>query len=796
MKKYLITGMAAIVFCGAFTSCSHDLDSGGGTAANSIEETYEKAFITHFGEPAPTQTWGFGSSVSSTRAIDPSKPQGEDARGNMWAETWLVPDTLTAGQKLRVQKYFQYNQYPGDTHDPDLVNFFVQQVYDGHDDPLTKYDQTKVNDTLKYSTEEYLAANGTTWIQSGEHMDKLTAGSDNIHINNFNNGNCGVYPNVLDNGYVANDNDEHHHPDKIMLMLNTKTDCFGYWNSDGSCGHNDRYRLVSAQVIDDWIDSHTDLGFGPNYGDPVVDRWNRDFIGFDFDQLPDSACYAHVDTEKTNIKVATVNTGSEVFQYVWDGTKVIPVTGSAGIADRNITSDFNGIWNNLGSKETNSDGSIIYHSTSWSGGLSAWYAGSNTDFSSYTSVVVEFYEAPTVDTKLIVETGDAGGAWGSYEVNASPYANQIELNFAENNISSWHLANAIRQIAIQAAPGDIKIRRIYMKGVEGVQGYGTNLLVGDNTIRILTSETNEYCGDYRKRIENGVGDFYEEDNSATADNGIMGYHSDANYSNVKCLNLPFFTKMYNDGYLPVDTKQYREWVKIGGCADGYFSDWIVTISKANPKGDTPPPPVVVTGDSIVVIAEDLTINDAIPDFDFNDVVFMVKWDKTANTVNVKLLAAGGTLPLYIGGTDGVFTDGVEVHAKFAEVNPDKVITTGTMINTWAGRHTEYKTPTFEVTNFNHNATTIGEVAASIKVAVKKYDRLYELVAPAGQVPTKIAVMTDFVTDSHLGWCDERQDIDDKYKLVNGTPLFKDYVIGNIGDDWYRMILDDIESTQH
>lgn len=781
MKKYLISGMAAIVFCGAFTSCSHDLDSGGGTAANSIEETYEKAFITHFGEPAPTQTWGFGGSVAGTRAIDPTKPQKEDARGNMWAETWLVPDTLTDGQKLRVQKYFQYNQYPGDTHDPDLVNFFVQQVYDGHDDPLTKYDKTIVNDTLKYSTEEYLAANGSTWIQSGEHMDKLTAGSDNIHINNFNNGNCGVYPNVLDNGYVANDNGEHHHPDKIMLMLNTKTDCFGYWNSNGSNGHNDRYRLVSAEVIDEWIDSHTDLGFGPNYGDPVVDRWNRDFIGFDFDQIPDSLCYAYDNNKNYALAKMSDYPVSNV-NYVWDGEKYLkigtaPANRSAnGIVELLSNETINNWYHWNGSESFSyNNGILTFNGMQW-GGFATTINSINSDWSRYSKMVVEFAEPTNVYSQILIQGNNLKDCTSGKGAGAT----SLELDFIAYDMSN------VSQIAIQLGENNktVKISRIYL--VEYEYYDSQYLLANGNQIPLLYSDTNRYCGD--------------KDN-VTNDNDFIHFFDwyDNNghvHNDGKAFDLTMIEEKVENGYLPVDTKQLREWVKIGGCADGYFSDWIVTISKANPKGDTPPPPVVVTGDSIVVIAEDLTIYDAIPDFDFNDVVFMVKWDKTANTVNVKLLAAGGTLPLYIGGTDGVFTDGVEVHAKFAEVNPDKVITTGTMINTFENRHTEYKTPTFEVTNFNHSATTIGEVAASIKVAVKKYDALHELVAPAGQVPTKIAVKTDFVTDSQLGWCDERQDIDDKYKLIDGTPLFKNYVIGNYGDDWYQMIKDDIESTQH
>lgn len=67
MKKYLMKGFAAIVFCGAMASCSHDMDSGSDAVQTSIVEKYEKAFVTHFGEPAATQTWGFGSSSAQAR---------------------------------------------------------------------------------------------------------------------------------------------------------------------------------------------------------------------------------------------------------------------------------------------------------------------------------------------------------------------------------------------------------------------------------------------------------------------------------------------------------------------------------------------------------------------------------------------------------------------------------------------------------------------------------------------------------------------------------------------------------
>ena len=70
MKKYLMKGFAAIVFCGSIASCSRDLGTDQGTAVQqTVEETYEKAFVTHFGEPADTQTWGFGSATVAGSAF-------------------------------------------------------------------------------------------------------------------------------------------------------------------------------------------------------------------------------------------------------------------------------------------------------------------------------------------------------------------------------------------------------------------------------------------------------------------------------------------------------------------------------------------------------------------------------------------------------------------------------------------------------------------------------------------------------------------------------------------------------
>jgi hypothetical protein len=78
MKKYLMTGVAALAFAATFTSCSKtDLyDEGAVKEAETQKQTeqilasYNQAFLKTFGQPAADQDWGFGTStVAGTRAV-------------------------------------------------------------------------------------------------------------------------------------------------------------------------------------------------------------------------------------------------------------------------------------------------------------------------------------------------------------------------------------------------------------------------------------------------------------------------------------------------------------------------------------------------------------------------------------------------------------------------------------------------------------------------------------------------------------------------------------------------------
>ena len=238
----------------------------------------------------------------------------------------------------------------------------------------------------------------------------------------------------------------------------------------------------------------------------------------------------------------------------------------------------------------------------------------------------------------------------------------------------------------------------------------------------------------------------------------------------------FIDNLLAQGYLPVTGGASKKWVKVGGCADGYFSDWIVTLTEA--KGGTTPPP---SDPDIVcrIIVEDLTVGES-SDFDFNDVVFDVCHNGT-----LIIRAIGGELPIYIG-AEGAN----EVHAACSVTLPDNFNNNMGQNSHMVMRNTGWASSGSGKTNvaIDYNADlghiSLGrninskEEAKEIGIWVHKNGTNIKLQAPVGKVASMICVGQDYK------WCAERQDIDDKYHK-DGVKLFHQYVIGdpNYGDDW-------------
>ena len=276
-------------------------------------------------------------------------------------------------------------------------------------------------------------------------------------------------------------------------------------------------------------------------------------------------------------------------------------------------------------------------------------------------------------------------------------------------------------------------------GFDFEQMIGPEILTGatfefdGNTYNFLTANTNMYCVDRNEKSYSTIG-------------GVANFNDRPSDATIRDL--------LSKGYLPT-SDTLKDWAKVGGCADGYYSDWIVTLTEA--KGTNPPPPGFVCR----IIAEDLTVGEN-SDFDFNDVVF----DVINYGATIRLRAAGGELPLYV--------NGHEVHKEFGFTNSYPLINTG-----WDGALDYYN---YYVDFPSGGDYSTREKANNIPVIVTKKGKDEELInilltAEKGKVASKVCVGGDYK------WCRERQDIDAKYHKADGTKLFQQYIIGNLRGDW-------------
>ena len=750
MKKYLMTTLSAVALSGLFTGCSNEIETNGdATVEQSIIQTYENAFLTRFGQPAENQTWGFGD-VAGTRGVN--------ANGNEWGSTYRVPTQLTAEQKDIVRQYFQQNRYPA-YNDPGWTDYFIQQVYKGG-----------TNTTGSLSTEQYQSAN-EGWVVGSDHMDHLAScNSDRSikdHIYNFNFGTCSTYPDILNTEGVEYANvSGNYHPDEIQLMVGSTTAKFGYFNSDGSLGHTEYTGLVSWTTIRTWAN-----GKGLN-GDCLNDGWNRSFMGFDFEQVVGDDVYAH--NSDKSVRYATY-ADCPSFDYLWDGQNTIGVAPSTQTVTNqtDILSTKNWyVWDSSAESITNNeDGTKTYHAKQW-GGMAMSMQGE--DWSSYNKLVIEF----SSPIPCLAKIEFLGASNNEHEAWANAGAERIEADLSWRNLSN------VTQIALQSSEGgkDFYIKRIYLESTSTVQtqGFDKNalILVDGNPIPMLVSGTNEYCGVNGDINQSGL---------YTSKPVLLASGQTQNWD---CLDYTVIQQKVRDGYLPVVDGTMCKWVKVQGGADGYYSDWIVTLCEAKQNGeedggnddggnddggnddggdddggdddggdddggdddggDDEPEGFVCR-----IIVEDLTVGEN-SDFDFNDVVFDVYQNG-----DLVIRAIGGQLPLYV--------EGVEVHAVCGVGVMD-------MVNT--GWHNDGP-------NYNRTLGTIStgrafgsrSDAKGISIVVHKNDRDIQLFADKGKVASMIAVGSDFE------WCNERLDIDAKFHKADGTKLFQQYVIGNLGDNW-------------
>lgn len=666
MKKYLMTGVAALAMCAAFTSCSHEITSQEeiqAYGAEKIVKDYEAAFIATFGQPAANHDWGFGT-VSKARTrygntgdtyaathqytsdgqafeegqtVTGTVVAGANMNHNEWADPnkefggWVVPPALTKEQKDLVTRYFQ-TVNDMSFEDPQLRHFFVQQVYKGG-----KVDAGKVNNT----TEGITAANGSKY--DSDNMNLLTVGHYNSHINDFNAGTCSE-SDVLDNNQKVGGTS---HKDQITLMVNVDdTSCFGYHETGSSTHHNDKAALVSWETISKWA------GIYGTENDILNDGWDRSFVGFDLAIKEGAQAYA---TDNAgNVLYADFSQAPGNPIYAWDGEKVVQISTGA------------------------------YESVQVGNEWSTW-----------------------TEQRLVYKDGykTMNVGWLTTNKNFYVAADAITLNQTSNSLNGATIAS---------------------------QDWDT--------------------------IKNYV--VFED-----------AYVEGAQNSKAKVLNLQRINELIADGYLPVKDKNLTEWIQVG-TSDGYYSDWIVTLTEAKR--------IVKEEYDIRVIAEDLNakaeegdIENS--DWDFNDVVFDVKFTGD-NSAVVTLVAAGGTLPLIVGvvnPTDGQAYPENEVHSLFG-VDVDYMVNTNAEKKHLKGGAPAagHEAPTIDITITGVKAANGKNIPIYVEKMINGQKKWIEMKAKEGQPAAKIGVKHTFK------YCDERQKITTKY------PLFYDWV-NNPDVEWYK-----------
>lgn len=264
--------------------------------------------------------------------------------------------------------------------------------------------------------------------------------------------------------------------------------------------------------------------------------------------------------------------------------------------------------------------------------------------------------------------------------------------------------------------------------------------------------------------------------------------------------------LLKNGWLPATGSANKTWIKVGGCNDGYYSDWIVSFLPAgSARTSETETRLEVTRKKVPVISqcgrifcEDLAVSNR-EDLDFNDVVFDVYvyknfeegtlyytqvWSdgervdagsepySTENnatyTCEIILQAAGGTLPLTI--------KDIEVHDAFG-------VGVTTMVNTYDANTTAFGSfATRDAVNLGEftasqiipDASDTQEIhAADIPLYVNyETNQINYIGSTLGGATAKI-----FVPNYTTSWTVERKAIDLAY------PKFRDFV-GKHDINWW------------
>lgn len=665
MKKYLMTGIAALTLCAGFTSCSHNDDIEPITQDQIDKAKYDQAFLAYVGgKIASNQDWGFSSAAASrvTRAMKIGEtvynefnlPTQEEM-----AAAYPVDIPEGADEVSELEALYKGKPIPGvegrEFYDLDWI--YQYQVTKGYNLKITSGTEASVGyyqNGIDNLFNVYVKVDGNITLKRPKNgFFNLYILKGNVTLDS-NFGEMAGFISVAE-GATLNDTRDHLAANDGIKLFNK-----GTVNTSGS------YKVGNNAYI------YNEGKFYVNDGKSALE----------YNPGAGNTPYFFNVGDDTELKASSFTIGSEG-GFISDGTVVI--SGETKVTQAGI------IWVNNGHYTT---GSLIF-------------SAKNCTFYNYCQL--------KVNSNTLFTDGEFNLMENSYMETQHGLFNNFIVNMYNNsgvNVTDGIMTGRQGDGTFQGFKAVNDNAKAYVR-IAGtsyipVQQEGALRIQGANmTFAYDSMKFFEYTNGINQYSTWNTGNYWGETNQAALD-GKQDPRIEWNKNNV--------TKIFTgDNFSKVTAT-----VKNGQCA----ATW------------------TVEEDEIIydlrIWAEDLSAQEA-GDFDFNDIVLDVKYDKDNATLCLR--AAGGTLPLYIDGKTEW-----EVHKLF-QVG-EKV-----MVNTAHGKHTEYAPVVFKLGRGITNAAE----ANDIKLIVEKNGILQEMKAPKGEPSCKLAV------DKDLDWQDERSSIKGTYE---------------------------------
>ena len=353
-----------------------------------------------------------------------------------------------------------------------------------------------------------------------------------------------------------------------------------------------------------------------------------------------------------------------------------------------------------------------------------------------------------------VEELKTKAATRSYDSNSNQWANTYnvpaDITDAERQaVYNYVKAHSTTENSIDINYTEFFVQQVW-KGKDVYSNHMNKLTAGTPSAKDEVNNFNSGNGSIMLMVNSGTS-YFAYNNSLDGSNNY-----DIKNTDYKIFNIPGYGY-----YVGFDFQAHGQDSSQKVAADGIFTDWIVKIVPATRKdsdnnntGNEQPaedPEYNVSLATMRIMCEDLGTTG---DFDFNDVVFDVKYI-TNKTAEITVRAAGGKLPIYIGDR----SLGKEVHALYG-------VSLSTMVNTKRSHLVGYATSSEVVAKdpvtFTIEVKSTNPNDIPVYVGVDQ-ETGYELSANEGVPPHKICVPTE------VDWSNERSPIQDLY------PKFRDWV---------------------